>query len=775
VAGSAKVLESSVKGGAFLTGSTCTSADIVIAAWAAGDPAGSKLPKSVQTWIKSVIGDAPVTATTKSSGGGGAAGGGAASKGPPAKKVAAAADKMKSTHGTWGSIGDVYYVTTAINYTNGDPHVGHAYEGITADAIGRYHRNYGRDTFFMTGTDEHGKKIAESAEKRSIKEKRDVQPIDICNEYSGKFQELNARLSVQPDFFIRTTMDAHKKSAQELWKICAGKGDMFLNFYEGWYDIGEEQYVTDAEAEALNYKDKSGRPLDKMKEESYFFKMSAYGDQLIKYIEDNATFIQPEEYRQTILKRLREDPLRDLSCSRSNFKWGIPVPGDDKHVMYVWFDALSNYISGIELLKKGKNAKYWPAQCQIIGKDIVWFHCVIWPCMLMSAGIPLPKTVFAHGFVQDKAGAKMSKSIGNVVDPNDMLEKYSSDTLRYFLIHQARYGQDIKFSETDLIAKNNSELADIIGNLVFRAANLAVKYCDSKVPPVSCTDRPMDVADMVTRIDAHFAVFELKEACAVAVDGFRQLNLYFTEKEPWKLKGDEHAATRQMIVRTVLEGIYVCAHLLEPFLPTTGSTLFEMLGTPKMAIKSLSTEFDNLKAGAIITKGEILFKKIDMAAFLEEEVAKEKAAAATAAAAAAPAGTAGLLDGPALQAKIDAQGLVVRDLKSKGQQKDKDAIKAAVGVLLELKKLHATVTGEAAPAVGKAPATKKAAAATAPAAAASGLDGPAILAKVAEQGLVVRELKGAKAAKDQINAAVGVLLALKTEYKTVTGKDVPKA
>jgi len=602
-----KHLESSVSRDSFLTGSVCTSADIIVAAWAASDPSSETLAPKVEAWIKSAIGDVPLATTTKriscrvvSD---------RVGFGKCVKNVCSTKPKVTSTHGTWGSTGDVYYITTAINYTNGDPHVGHAYEGITADTIGRYHRNYGRDTFFMTGTDEHGKKIVESAEKKG------VSPIDVCNEYADKFQDLNARLCVNPDFFIRTTMEAHKKSAQELWKICATKGDMFLNFYEGWYDVGEEAFVTDSEAEGLNYKDKSGRALDKMKEESWFFKMSKYGDRLIKHIEENPVCIQPEEYRQGILKRLKENPLRDLSCSRTTFKWGVPVPGDDKHVMYVWFDALSNYISGIELLKNGTNAKYWPAQCHIIGKDIIWFHCVIWPCMLMSAGLPLPKTVFAHGFVQDKCGAKMSKSVGNVVNPNDMLDKYSSDSLRYFLIHQARYGHDVKFSESDLIAKNNSELADIIGNLVFRAANMAVKYCDSKVPAESCLDRPIDVAIMVTKIDAHFALFELQEACTVVVGGFRQLNTYFTAKEPWKLKGDDHAADRRMIVRTVLEGIYVCAHLLEPFLPTAGCTLFKMLDTPKVAIKTLSTTFDNLKPGTVITKGNILFKKIDLETF----------------------------------------------------------------------------------------------------------------------------------------------------------------
>ena len=722
-----KVLEGGIKGSGFLAGSAATSADIVVAAWADGTGLSTTLPNAVQAWIKQIIG--------ASSAGG-------------SKPVAT----VPSTHGTWGTVGEKYYVTTAINYTNGDPHCGHAYEGITADIVGRYHKNYGRDTFFMTGTDEHGKKIADSAEAKGVK------PIDICNLYSDKFKDLNKKLSVEPDFNIRTTMDAHKKAAQALWQKCSEKGDLYLSTYEGWYNVGEEEYVTDADAELLGYKDKAGKPLEKMKEESYFFRMSAYGDRLIKHIEENPKCIQPEKHRQLMLERLKGDPLRDLSCSRSNFKWGVPVPGDPKHVMYVWFDALSNYLTGIDVLGNGPQSKFWPAQVHIIGKDILWFHTVIWPCMLMSAELPLPKTVFGHGFVQDKTGAKMSKSIGNVVDPYDMLEKYPSDTIRYFLVKQGRYGQDIKFSESDLIAINNSDLTDTIGNLVHRATNLSKKFCNSKVPAVVCTDRPFDVAQMTTIADAHMANFELQEAAAVAVDGFRRLNEYFTVQEPWKVKGDENAEFRQRVVRTVLEGVYVCAHLIEPFMPNTGAALFEKLGTAKTAIKSLSTEFDNLKPGSDVSIGDILFARIDKEE-MEAETARKKAAAA-AAAPAAPEPGAGM-DGPALEKAVAAQGLVVRKLKT--DKADKADIKAAVAVLLGLKKRFEQVTGDA-------PGKAAPAAATAPGA---GMDGPALEKAVAAQGLVVRKLKGDKADKADIKAAVAVLLGLKKQFEQVTGAAAP--
>ena len=352
-----------------------------------------------------------------------------------------------------------YYITTAISYTNGLPHIGHAYEFITADIIARYHRIYNYNVFFLTGTDEHGQKVASSAEKVGLN------PIDHCDIYVDAFKSLDKRLLISYNGFQRTTNINHILTSQKLWKICANNNDdIYLDAYEGWYNEREEAFVTNATAEASDYKDPgNGLPLKLVKEESYFFRMSNYLSKLIIYIEENPSFIKPDQFRNDILSRLKKEGLKDLSISRTTFNWGIPVPEgfDTKHVMYVWFDALTNYLTGVDALnvRDGSdnansssntdanscddvhdhnninrsgygnnndsitvvNNKYWPADKHIIGKDIIWFHCVIWPCMLMSANIPLPKGVFSHGFVNAVDGRKMSKSYNNTICPNEVM------------------------------------------------------------------------------------------------------------------------------------------------------------------------------------------------------------------------------------------------------------------------------------------------------------------------------------------------------------------
>jgi methionyl-tRNA synthetase len=376
-----------------------------------------------------------------------------------------------------------FYLTTAINYTNGLPHMGHAYEGLTSDVICRYHRGYGRDVFFMTGTDEHGQKIAESAEKEGLT------PIQLCDKYVTNFKALNKRMCISNNFYVRTTLPKHEKFAQWMWKRAYDAGDIYLDTYEGWYNVKEEAFVPEKEAELAEFKDAAGNPLKKMKEQSLFFRMSKYQDRLLKHIADNPSFIEPEARRKEIVGRLQE-PLRDLSCSRTTFEWGVPIPEfnekyEKKHVMYVWFDALSNYLSGIDYETGKGNAEYWNGlngeggrATHVIGKDITWFHCVIWPTMLMSTGIPLYTQCYAHGFVQDKEGKKMSKSIGNVIDPNDMLDRFPLDTFRYYTVSQTPYGSDLPFSAEALQLLHNSELADTLGNLVHRAVRYAL-YCIS--------------------------------------------------------------------------------------------------------------------------------------------------------------------------------------------------------------------------------------------------------------------------------------------------------
>lgn len=519
---------------------------------------------------------------------------------------------------------DRFYITTAINYTNGPAHMGHAYEATTADAIARFSRlsRGNENTYFLTGSDEHGQKIANTAIDQ------DVKPIDLCNKYVIGFQCLNQRILISNNDYIRTTSQRHKKTAQALWSKCAktlqpnGESDIYCSKYSGWYNEREETFVTDSDAKLADYKDEtSGKPLKKVEEESYFFRMSAYHQKLVEYINDHPEFIQPAQYKNLILSRLNADELRDLSISRTTFDWGIPVPDgfNAKHVMYVWFDALTNYLTGINGLgvneedtEKGDlHQTFWPANVHIIGKDILWFHTVIWPCILMSAGIPLPKTVFAHGFVNDKEGKKMSKSLGNVVDPHDLLDKYSVDTFRWYLCKEAPYGGELAFNEDSLIDMHNADLCDTLGNLIHRATNLCKKYCGGVIPDVDPPSKPpCDFAAIRELFLAKMNDYELEKGAAIAIQGFGDVNGFLTEQAPWLMKGDERAEERRVIVRATLEAVFALAHLLLPFLPTGGAKIFEKIGTPPVLISEVRSDLRNLKAGTKVQIGDVLYSKI---------------------------------------------------------------------------------------------------------------------------------------------------------------------
>lgn len=358
--------------------------------------------------------------------------------------------------------------------------------------------------------------------------------------------------------------------------------------------------------------------------------MSAYHDRLVEHIVTNPDFIRPEHHRNLILARLQGDRLRDLSISRTTFSWGIPVPEGfaDNHVMYVWVDALSNYLTGVDGLGVDGNvnnvSQFWPASVHIIGKDILWFHTVIWPCLLMSAGIPLPKTIFAHGFVNDKEGKKMSKSLGNVVDPHDMLDKVPVDTFRWYLCKEAPYGGELSFSEESMRDMHNADLCDTLGNLVHRATNLCGKYCGGIVPDVPApTNSPVNLAKVVADYQAKMEQFELEGGASIAIQGFRDVNKYLTEEAPWLLKGDEHEQTRQIAVRATLEAIYGLAHLLLPFLPVGGSSIFKKLNTEPTTLAALGKDCRNLVVGTVITVGDVMYSKIVDAAETSGETKKE--------------------------------------------------------------------------------------------------------------------------------------------------------
>jgi len=519
---------------------------------------------------------------------------------------------------------DSFYLTTAINYTNGPAHMGHAYEATTSDAISRFARLKGAGpVYFLTGADEHGQKIANTAADEG------KQPIEICDKYVTGFKCLNQRVLITNDDYVRTTSARHKRTAQELWNKCHQNGDIYLDEYSGWYNIREETFVTESDAALSDFKDTtSGLPLKRVEEKSYFFKMSAYQTRLINYIEENPNFIRPEQHRNFILSRLRDDELRDLSISRTTFSWGIPTPKgfDDNHVMYVWVDALSNYLTGVNGLGVNDDGsapnlqEFWPANVHIIGKDILWFHTVIWPTILMSADLPLPKTVFAHGFVNDKEGKKMSKSLGNVVDPHDMLDKYPLDTFRWYLCKEAPYGGELSFNEQSLRDMHNADLCDTLGNLVHRATNLCNKYCDGLVPDVPAPSTPpINLSKVVGEYTEKMNNFEIEGGANIAIAGFRDINGYLTTEAPWLKKGDEHTESRRIVVRATLEAIYGLTHLLTPFLPVGANLIFTKLNTNPTSLLNLGMDCRNLKVGTKVEIGDVLFTKL----LSDEEAAAE--------------------------------------------------------------------------------------------------------------------------------------------------------
>lgn len=483
-----------------------------------------------------------------------------------------------------------FYVTTAIDYTNSKPHLGHAYEKIFADVIARFHRLLGKDVFFLTGTDEHGKKVEDAAKKAGKNPKEFV-------DYMVKFfKELCEKLNISNDFFIRTTDENHIKIAIEIFNKVYEKGDIYKGFYEGLYCTSCEAFYTQKELEDGKCPIHKKR-VETIKEESYFFRMGKYQKQIIEYIKNN-DFILPIERKHEILNRLKKE-LRDLSISRSTVKWGIPLPIDKNHTSYVWFDALLNYISALGYPGE-KFKKYWPADVHVIGKDILWFHTVIWPAILLAAGIELPKKVYVHGFVNIK-GEKLAKT-GVTIDPIELVNKYGSDALRYFLMREIPSGEDGDFSEESLVARINGELANDLGNLVNRVLTLTEKNFEEI--PISEIDYlgefalkvPEKVKSLMENFQFHTALNEIWKIIIGA-------NKYVNEKKAWELKGKE----LERVLYNLLESLRIVAILLYPFIPKTSEKISEQLGLEK------KFSWNDLKFGLLkgkIRKGEILFKKV---------------------------------------------------------------------------------------------------------------------------------------------------------------------
>ncbi|MDQ0453773.1 methionine--tRNA ligase [Rhizobium paknamense] len=473
---------------------------------------------------------------------------------------------------------DTYYITTAISYPNGKPHIGHAYELIATDAMARFQRLDGKDVFFLTGTDEHGQKMQQTARNEGIT------PEALAERNSNEFREMGKLLNASNDDFIRTTEPRHHAASQEIWKRMEKNGDIYKDSYAGWYSVRDEAYYaeeeTEVRADGVRY-GPQGTPVEWVEEESYFFKLSAYEDKLLKLYEDQPDFIGPNERRNEVISFVKSG-LKDLSVSRTTFDWGIKVPGNDKHVMYVWVDALTNYVTATGYLsdENGPRAKYWPADAHIIGKDIIRFHAVYWPAFLMSAGLPLPKRVYAHGFVLNK-GEKMSKSLGNVVDPFDLLQQFGLDNVRYFLCREISFGQDGNCNPELVVTRINADLANGIGNLASRSLSMIGKNLEGKVPePGPLTDA--DKAILATADEAigicreEMSRQQIHKAVGAIMNIVNEADRYFAAQEPWVLRKTDVARMATVLYVTA-EVVRQIAILFQPIMPDSAAKLLDLV------------------------------------------------------------------------------------------------------------------------------------------------------------------------------------------------------
>lgn len=471
-----------------------------------------------------------------------------------------------------------FYITTAISYPNGRPHMGHAYEDIATDVIARYHRLAGDDVFFMTGTDEHGLKIAQAARNA------DTDPRTFVDGMVQHFKDMCALLNISHDRFIRTTEPAHYACVQELWRRMEANGDIYLGRYECWYSVRDEAYYDESElvpGEGGEKLSPQGTPVEWTVEESYFFRLSKYQQPLLDLYEQNPDFIQPATRRNEMLQFVRGG-LSDLSVSRTSFDWGIPVPDAPGHVMYVWLDALSNYLTGAGY-PDASYTKWWPADVHIIGKDVVRFHTVYWPAFLMSAGVELPRKVFGHGFVLNK-GEKMSKSLGNVVEPLAMAEEYGVDQLRYFLIRDVPFGQDGSYSHEAIVTRTNADLANSFGNLAQRTLSQIFKNLDG-VLPVSLDQNEADRA-LLAAVDAGckglaaaFETFDLSRGVETWLHAVFACNAYIDAQEPWKLKKTDPERMK-IVLGTLFGAIHDLAVAISPVIPASAAKLLDQMGVP---------------------------------------------------------------------------------------------------------------------------------------------------------------------------------------------------
>ncbi len=518
-----------------------------------------------------------------------------------------------------------FYITTAIAYTSRKPHIGNSYEIVLTDAIARYKRMLGYDVFFLTGTDEHGQKIEEYAKEAGVTPKQYVDKV------AGEIREICDSLNTTYDKFIRTTDDYHEKAVQKIFKKLYDQGDIYKSEYEGMYCTPCESFWTESQLDENGCCPDCHREVKKAKEEAYFLRLSKYQKQLEEYIESNENFIYPESRKNEMLNNFIRPGLQDLCVSRTSFKWGIPVTFDDKHVIYVWIDALSNYITALGYDPDGSSEqykKYWPADVHIIGKDIVRFHTIYWPIMLMALGEPLPKQVYGHPwllFGEDK----MSKSKGNVIYAEDLIKVFGVDAVRYYLLSEMPHASDGSITYETLIERYNSDLANTIGNLVNRTIAMQKKYFGGVIQP-NDTAEPLDdevkslAVKTLSDVDKCFNEYKIADSIECILTLARRLNKYIDETMPWALAKDESKKTRLgAVLYNLLEGIRYLAILLKPYMPDTSREILAQLNTDVTDYDSLLT-FGGLKVGEAVGEPKVLFSRIDAEKLIAELVAKQE-------------------------------------------------------------------------------------------------------------------------------------------------------